>query len=133
MIYDDGMAAKLNPKVEIRDSNINGKGLFATAIIRQGETVLHWHPKVLTKQQASELPVEEQEHYLYPDGDNMLWMQPPERHVNHSCEPNTHVEGRSDVASRNIQAGEEITSDYMDIETENFKCSCGSPNCRGNG
>jgi len=34
------------------------------------------------------------------------------------------------VASRDIQPGEEITSDYMDLETENFRCHCGSAKCR---
>ena len=80
-------------------------------------------------EQADALPASEK-HYLYPEGDNMLYMQAPERYMNHSCGPNTHVVGKSDVASRNIEPGEEITSDYMDLETENFVCNCGSPNCR---
>lgn len=117
-------------KVRVRDSLISGKGLFATQTIRKGEAVLQWHPKVLTKEQAAKLPKDEQEHYLYPDGDKMLWMQPPERYVNHSCESNTHIVDQSDVASRDILPSEEITSDYMDLETENFKCTCGSSRCR---
>lgn len=117
-------------KVKVKDSLISGKGLFATQTIRKGEAVLQWHPKVLTKEQAAKLPKDEQEHYLYPDVDKMLWMQPPERYVNHSCESNTHVVGQSDVASRDILPGEEITSDYMDVETESFKCTCGSSRCR---
>jgi SET domain-containing protein len=117
------------PKVEVRKSPIAGKGLFATAIIKKGETVLSWHPKELSREEADALPTSEK-HYLYPDGDTMLYMQPPERFVNHSCEPNTHVIGKNDVASRDIQLGEEITSDYMNLETENFVCQCGSKNCR---
>ena len=117
-------------KFEIRDSAVNGKGLFATELIKKGETVVSWHPKVLTKEEASKLPPDEQEHYLYPDGDTMLWMQSPERYMNHSCEANTHVEGKSDVASRDINPNEEITSDYIDLETEDFECTCGTPSCR---
>jgi SET domain-containing protein len=49
----------------------------------------------------------------------------------HSCDANTHVVGKSDVALRDIAIGDEITSDYIDLETENFSCNCGSPNCRG--
>ncbi|MCB9822392.1 SET domain-containing protein-lysine N-methyltransferase [Candidatus Nomurabacteria bacterium] len=116
--------------VEVKESTISGKGLFANALIPKGSVVLAWKPKILTKQEANKLPVDEQKHYLYPDGDKMIWMQPPERFVNHSCEPNTHVEGQCDVASRDIQPGEEITSDYMDLETENFRCHCGSAKCR---
>lgn len=123
------MAEQQNSRIEVRNSAISGKGLFATAVIKKGEAVLSWHPKELSREEADALPVSEK-HYLYPDGDIMLYMQPPERYVNHSCEPNTHVVGKSDVASRDIQPEEEITSDYMNLETENFICHCGSKNCR---
>jgi uncharacterized protein len=117
-------------KFEARDSRVNGKGLFATQLIKKGETVVTWHPKILTKQEAAELPQDEQDHYLYPEGDMLLWMQSPERYMNHSCEANTHVVGKSDVASRDILPDEEITSDYIDLETENFECNCGAVGCR---
>ena len=118
-----------NQKFEVRNSSISGKGLFAITLIKVNETVVSWHPKVLSREEADALPVSEQ-HYLYPDGDKVLYMQAPERYMNHSCEPNTHVVGKSDVASRDIKPGEEITSDYMDLETENFICQCDSKNCR---
>lgn len=121
---------KPSANIEVKKSNITGKGLFATSLITKGATVLTWHPKILTREEADKLPNEEKDHYLYPEGDKMLWMQPPERYINHSCEANTHVVGQSDVASRDIQPGEEITSDYMDLETEDFLCRCGSPKCR---
>lgn len=117
-------------KFKVKQSKISGKGLFATQVIKKGEVVVSWHPKVLTKGEAAKLPPEEQEHYLEPEGDKLLWMQPPERYMNHSCEPNTLIRGRSDVALRDIQPGEELTSDYMDSETESFKCHCGSAKCR---
>lgn len=117
-------------KFEVRSSAIQGRGLFALRHIKQDEVVVSWHPKVLTKEEASGLPPDEQKHFTYPDGDKILWMQPPERYMNHSCDANTRVVGQSDVAARDIQAGEEITSDYIDIETEDFICSCGTQNCR---
>lgn len=116
--------------IEVRRSPISGTGLFAKNFIPQGKTILAWNPKVLTKEEAAKLPEEEKSHYLYPDGDNMLWMQSPERYMNHSCDPNTYVIGRGDIASRDIRPGEEITSDYMDLESEDFKCRCGSEKCR---
>jgi len=118
------------PMFKVKDSRINGKGLFATNLIKEGEVVVAWNPKVLTKEEAAKLPPEEQKHYLYPEGDNMLWMQPPERYINHSCDANTHVVGRADVALRDILPGEEITSDYLDLDTEDFGCNCGAKNCR---
>ena len=63
-------------------------------------------------------------------------MQPPERFINHRCDPNTYVRtiagDRYVVALREISPGEEITYDYCingDGDTE-WSCSCGSPNCR---
>ncbi len=116
--------------IEIKKSDIIGKGIFAMSLIKKGATVLTWNPKILTREEADKRPNEEKDHYLYPEGDKMLWMQPPERYINHSCDANTHVVGQSDIASRDIQPGEEITSDYMDLETEDFQCQCGSPKCR---
>lgn len=116
---------------EVKSSQINGKGLFAVRTIEKGETVTKWNPKKLTKQEASMLPEDEQRHYLYPDGESMLWMQPPERYMNHSCDANTRVVNKSDVATRVIKVGEEITSDYIDVDTEDFECNCGSIKCRG--
>lgn len=118
------------PNIEVRDSLISGRELFATALITKGSTVLSWNPKVLAREEADKLSNYERKHYLVPEGEMTLWMQPPERYVNHSCEPNTHVVGRSDVALRDIQPSEEITSDYMGEGTESFKCHCGSASCR---
>jgi SET domain-containing protein len=115
---------------EVKASAKHGQGIFALRPIEFGETIFEWHPKVLTVGEANELPPEELKHYTYPDGENILWMQPPERYINHACEPNTKVVGQSDVASRDIEVGEEITSDYLDVETEDFICNCGSDYCR---
>jgi SET domain-containing protein len=120
----------MSGKIEVKNSKISGKGLFATSLIKKGETVVTWNPKVITKEEASNLPEDEQKHYLYLEGDTMLWMQPPERYMNHSCDANTHVVGRSDVALRDILPSEEITSDYLGLDTEDFECGCGAKNCR---
>lgn len=115
---------------EVKESKIQGKGLFAKSKIREGETIVVWRPKILSKEEANLLPKGERDHYLYPEGNKLLYMQEPERYMNHSCDANTHVIERSDVASRDIEEGEEITSDYLDLDTEDFECSCGSSKCR---
>lgn len=125
------MTLQLDVDIEIKESPVSGKGVFAKRLIKKGETIFHWNPIVLTEAEAQKLPKEEREHYLDIEGDKFLWMQPPERYINHSCNTNTIVVGRSDVASRDIQSGEEITSDYLDTLTENFTCHCGADNCRG--
>ena len=56
------------------------------------------------------------------------------RYINHSCEPNCVVSGRSIVTERNIEKGEELTFDYStDVDWPGFKmtCRCGSSKCRG--
>ncbi len=64
------------------------------------------------------------------------WIDPAEPFVylNHSCNPNMGIRGRvTFVALRDIQAGEELTFDYSTTEDDihwEFKCGCGSKNCR---
>jgi SET domain-containing protein len=55
------------------------------------------------------------------------------RYINHSCEPNCVVLGRSIIAERGISRGEELTFDYSsDVDWPGFKmeCACGSSRCR---
>ena len=63
-------------------------------------------------------------------------MQPPDRFINHRCDPNSCIRtiagDRYVVALRGIRPGEEITYDYCingDGDTA-WECSCGSPECR---
>jgi len=63
-------------------------------------------------------------------------MQPPERYINHSCDPNSYVKTvqgvRTLLAMRQIKKGAEITYDYAIngyYETSN-PCNCGAKNCR---
>lgn len=116
-------------KFSIRKSPISGRGLFAVQKITAGEVVVTWHPKVLTKDQAMRLS-EDDKHFLEIQNGEYLFMQPPERYLNHSCEPNTKVGNKCDVALRDIQPGDEITSDYFEGKSLKFICTCGSSNCR---
>lgn len=54
---------------------------------------------------------------------------------NHSCDPNSFSDTDGNyIASRKINAGEEFTIDVeklMKKTVKEFKCICGSPNCRG--
>lgn len=44
-----------NPNIGIKDSPIQGKGLFTTGTIKKGEVVVYWNPKVLSREEASKL------------------------------------------------------------------------------
>ena len=62
-----------------------------------------------------------------------MLFKPPARFVNHSCEPNARGGSGRDVAARAIEAGEEITVDYVaeQVPGLELRCQCGSPRCRG--
>jgi len=63
-------------------------------------------------------------------------MQPPERYINHSCDPNTYVKtisGKRVVMARRVIAeGEEITYDYCINSGGDtlWRCRCGASRCR---
>ncbi len=120
----------MNQPIIVKKSRLSGRGVFASRTIKEGQIVLSWHPKKISRQQAEALSRDEQ-HYLNIVDGEYLYMQSPERYVNHSCDPNTKPSGYSDVAIRDIKKGEEVTSDYGNSSMYKFQCDCGSPNCRG--
>ncbi|MAG60345.1 hypothetical protein CL619_01020 [archaeon] len=123
----------MNSDVVIQKSGIEGKGLFANRKFKKGELVIKWNLNIiLTKEEVKKIS-ENERRYVYPLKDKFLLQQPPARYVNHSCDPNTKVvDDSSDVALRDIEKGEEITSDYSDsfVPGESMGCKCGSKNCK---
>jgi len=119
--------------IEVKSSGIDRKGVFALKDIKKGEVVNVWHPKkIVNEEDMKTLPEDEQNHTT-PDGKgNYMVMGEPERYVNHSCNPNTYVHDKTDIALRDIKKGEEITSDYSinGIDSWEMKCLCGSKECR---
>jgi hypothetical protein len=118
--------------VDIRESGISGRGVFARRRFRKGETVFRWDVSRKIRRDAIELVSGEDRHFLNPfDEEFFIVVAEPERYVNHSCANNTRVEHFTDVATRDILPGEEITSDYRSGGAAiDFECSCGAPNCR---
>ena len=119
--------------VIVKKSKIEGKGVFAARDFKKGEIVLKWdNSKKLTKDELKKVPEVKKKYVSYNKG-KVIYMQPPERYVNHSCNANTKIQNSCDVAIRDIKKGEEITSDYSeDLPPDSkMKCNCGSKNCRG--
>jgi SET domain-containing protein len=125
-------------KVEVRPSRIEGLGVFATEPIRRGERIRRVN---VIREVTAESPLrpdlgELVDHCSYPDGKVVLWGS-PDRHVNHSCDPNTWVAYDGEqcylAARRDIRAGEEITCDYnINIaDGTGWACNCGADRCRG--
>lgn len=125
-------------KVYIDRSPIHGKGVFAAVDINQGERILQIDDsRVVTKNN----PLREEEgeyeyHCDYLAGGKIVLMQPPERYINHSCDPNVFVKTVNGVryvyALRDISVREEITFDYCinGYGDTVWHCNCGSPRCR---
>jgi uncharacterized protein len=95
----------LHPDIEIRDSPIQGRGLFAARDIAAEDV-----------------------HLILPP-------RRPNGYGNHSCGPNVWwIDAYSQAARRDIEAGEELTNDYATstgIADFRMDCACGSELCRG--
>jgi len=124
----------MDEDIIVKDSAIEGLGVFANRRFKKGEIVIIWNTDaILTKEEMEELPKSEKR-YISPLNGKYLLQQPPARFVNHSCDPNTYVvDDSSDVAIRDIEIGEEITSDYSEffVPGEDIRCNCGAKNCIG--
>jgi len=122
----------MNDHVEVRQSTISGRGVFARRQFRKGETVLAWDLSRKIPRDGVDSLSSKERHFLNPfDDASFVLLGEPERYVNHSCANNTRVEQFTDIAVRDILPGEEITSDYRSGGAAvDFVCRCGAPNCR---
>ncbi len=129
---------------EVRYSSGHGFGLFATHAITPGQTAVRYEeqPHVLATQThvaAHWTGLKRQwfPRYAWPlTGEvSVLWSDDPAqwRPINHSCDPNTWLDGLNLVARRAIDAGEELTVDYATFcgpGMAAFACACGAALCR---
>ncbi len=132
------MQSWIDPRVEIRESSIGSKGMFATAPISVGEKVVVWNEQYTDAVGAKKAKEEgklvmqwDENLFSVEDrGDDEAYF------LNHSCDPNLWMEGRDTlVARRDITAEEELTADYILWEAnENYvstwDCHCRSLLCR---
>jgi len=126
------------PDVTVALSLVDGLGVFAAREFEAGETVLFIDDSRVVDTAHPLRPElgENEVHCDYLARGKVVLMQPPERCINSSCDPNTYVktiEGhRRVLARRPIRTGEEITYDYI-INCHGgavWECHCGSPRCR---
>ena len=124
--------------LEVKPSLVEGLGIFATRAFRAGERITRVNVvrEVNSEARIREDLWERSDFCAYPDG-RVVLIAFPERHVNHSCDPNAYeqFEGKSSslVARRSIAAGEEITIDYnINISGGTaWRCHCGAFRCTG--
>ena len=128
----------LSPKLEVRPSQIEGMGLFATSAIAEGEPVSVMGGRAMTNQDFvayaatverwSAAAVDEDLNVVQDDDD-------PLRRGNHSCDPELWMADElALIARRPVAPGEEATVDYAVMtveETWTMPCRCGRRGCRG--
>jgi SET domain-containing protein len=124
-------------KVVVKESLINGLGVFSLGSISKGEVVLEIDDSRIV---APEFPLDESkgefEYHCDYLADKVVLMRYPERHINHSCAPNTFVRTinvfRYVFALRPISAFEEVTYDYCinGFGDVLWECNCNSATCR---
>jgi uncharacterized protein len=125
------------PGLRVVSSGIHGYGVVATRDFAEGEVLadvegIPWN---------AEIEDRDDRYSLWLDGEWYLDMVDQTRWINHSCEPNSEIEGNVAqdgrphwarvVALRPIRAGEEITYDYAFTADLAEPCSCGAATCRG--
>src|SRR5579884_3555980 len=139
------------PPIEVRDSNVHGRGVFATRRIRKGTRIIEYLGERVSHKEADR----RYESKDANDAHTFLFIVDSKtvidagvdgneaRFINHSCNPNCEsvIENRRVFieAIRTIEPGEEMTYDYQIQREEDdppgidevFACRCGFPQCRG--
>lgn len=110
-----------NRDIEIKQSRIEGLGLFAARDFKKGEKIYSFPKgKIVRATEIQSLP-EREKRYLDKLGkDKFEIIEPPARYTNHSCSPNIIEEARVGYAWRNIKKGEELTLDYVGLSQLNI-------------
>ena len=139
------------PMFELRKSDIQGRGAFATRRIRKGTRIIEYVGEKITSEEGDERYDDSamgRHHTFLFSLDNGHVIDAAvggneARFINHSCDPNCEaIIERGHIyidALRTIQPGEELAYDYAyersDDHTEEdeklYKCRCGADNCRG--
>jgi hypothetical protein len=138
--------------VIVRRSKIQGRGVYATRAIGEGERIIEYTGLLITNQEADAQCDDEgmRRHHTFLFGvDDEFTVDGASggneaRFINHSCEPNCEsvIEGRRVFidALRDIGAGEEVAYDYWYTTDRGYTlqdlrriypCRCGATTCRG--
>ncbi|MGB3478173.1 MAG: GNAT family N-acetyltransferase [bacterium] len=126
----------MTENVVVKKSKIHGKGVFAAADFKKGEPILDVDDSHIVTD-TSKLTKKNYDFDLdFLANGKIIWMQPPEKYINHSCDPNVYFKTISGIrkvyAMRDISKCDEFTCDYTinGWGDATFECNCGSENCR---
>lgn len=110
--------------IRIRKSSIHGRGVFANKQYSPQAEVAYFSGYEVERDTRHSLTLE----------GRVIEGTGPLRFLNHCCDPNCYLEGRTLVTKRAVRLGEELTINYLEYETAGrlrhpFKCKCGCSNC----
>jgi SET domain-containing protein len=134
------MSTWFSDKVAVRESAIEGRGLFAAAPLRAGEAVVVKGGEIFDRARRDALAETLGPAEIQIDDDLFIGPTTAEArsasmmYLNHSCAPNVGITGQIVFrAMRDIAAGEELTFDYATGDHDDWAmdCACGAPACRG--
>ncbi len=138
---------------EVRPSCLHGKGVFAACDIPAETCIIEYRGRRITPEEADEMPAsrpDDPNHTFFFSLSNGKIIDGGQRGnaarwINHSCSPNCEARENESgsrlyiYSLRDIAEGEELYFDYaLQIEgrktkklREQYRCLCGSPDCRG--
>jgi uncharacterized protein len=123
----------MSENLRVGEAGSKGKGVFAVARLEPGDLVWDYAGE---EKWIRDIPEElwryafqvDYDRYIVPEEGSPGW------YLNHSCEPNCLIMGRTRVvALRTIEPGEEVTFDYStNVGWDGFsmQCGCGAKSCR---
>jgi S-adenosylmethionine decarboxylase len=118
------------PKLSLKESNINGKGIYAEEKISVGGVVC---PLFGIPYNIRKAKIDYPKHSYQISDDTAIETSNEPGFFNHSCNPNVFInQNWMFEAMKNIKNGEEILVDYATVDyfEYSFDCSCKSTNCR---
>ncbi|HUK15954.1 MAG TPA: SET domain-containing protein-lysine N-methyltransferase [Bryobacteraceae bacterium] len=137
-------AASIDPqharfRLEIRQSSIHHRGVFALEPIPAGRKVIEYTGERISRRETKRRGMGRITYLFTLDQywtlDGAVGGSGAEI-INHSCQPNLYTKIFKGhilyMSKRNIRRGEELTVDYLfSKEIGRVPCSCRAPNCRG--
>jgi len=145
------VAKTARDRIEVRQSGVHGKGVYATGAIAAGERVIQYKgehiswDKALARHPHDPTDPNHTFYFSLEDGNviDAKYGGNRARWINHACEPNCEAREKNGKvfihALRDIAPGEELFYDYgLVIDArytrklkKEYECRCGSPKCRG--
>ena len=145
VIVEKNIRDVMGNKIKIKESVIDGKGIFAVKPIRKGELICYMNGEEISISELKKRYEKGEERLSDPlqvGEKTYIDLYEPYVYINHSCSPNSAVMKFNElVAIEDIKAEQEIMYDYsltewsdeeswQDYDDWFIKCKCRSSLCR---